>query len=612
METGDLVRVSFGYENIGDRVTIPSFGSRLYLIPYEGSITTRYDFDTTNPVDYQLAFPGDLTKEGVVELPLVNTLGLSVAQQDNNGVRTTLAEFNLPSGLTYREYVIGVELNAEREIYEYPFDGLNEPSPSTFGPKGSQHARLIRLNERLLIKDVRDAPDIQVSDVVLGPGPYRPGETIDVVCRVRNTGVSDITDLSILKYEVYGGIGDPEVAIELGIGFVPLLASGRSQTISRTVTLPDVLPPGRRIRVTGDATDLIIESGPDTLNTAFSDVFSVLPYRQGPQFKLLGLVNSSLPAGTIQPGDTIRPQIRFTNLGLETVGAFDIRYTLVPPDFSNIPLRDVVAVRFTPNTSYEQEHIFSANLTIPADMPAGYSYRLRCNLDAADEYDEFIELDNFSTFYDPLLQIGDPMAQSFPDLVVNDVNLSSQDASVDGVVVLQVLVENINGPQSAASSPGEVYLSLDNVFGNEDHSLVASFGGGALAPGQVVNIRKTLPLATTIPQDHTGVYRLFTVVDPNNIIAEQKEHNNVTQHTSEWLRVGPAALAEFPLVRITEYSANRTTVTPGESIIALAEIETEGDLTLPLEGVSMEVRLRKFTSVYASKGYVLPALTSED
>ena len=202
-----------------------------------------------------------------------------------------------------------------------------------------------------------------------------------------------------------------------------------------------------------------------------------------------------------------------------------------------------------------------ANLTVPTGTAVG-SYYILFVADYLNQVAETNETNNVTT---TPLQVVAPGV----DLIISQAYLSPYTTASGNTVNSSCYIQN-QGNSTASSSTVGYYLSTNQVLDASDVLLLTS-PGGALGAGQYFS-RYDAPLipAGTAP----GSYYMLFVADPQNVVAETNEANNVA---SQPLQVVAPGID----LTITQAYVYPSTSAAGNAVNANCSIQNLGNTTAP-------------------------------
>ncbi|RTQ53178.1 T9SS type A sorting domain-containing protein [Hymenobacter gummosus] len=155
-----------------------------------------------------------------------------------------------------------------------------------------------------------------------------------------------------------------------------------------------------------------------------------------------------------------------------------------------------------------------ANVTIPAGTANG-NYFLLFVADFQNAVSESNEQNNVVAASFTVVPVG-------VDLVIQNPFATPTITSPGTPMTLNSVIRNL-GTTTASSSTVGYYLSTNNTLDAADQLLTSSTGGPLLALGaEVRQATATIPAGTT-----PGTYFLLFVADPQNVVGETNEQNNV-------------------------------------------------------------------------------------
>ena len=207
------------------------------------------------------------------------------------------------------------------------------------------------------------------------------------------------------------------------------------------------------------------------------------------------------------------------------------------------------------------------NLDIAADLEPG-SYYILAVVDDENAVEESNEADNIRAASLNVVEPGLPDL-SIPVYVVDKVRVQPGES-----VTVSYAVQNGPGAASAATTI-RFLLSADDQADDGDTVLAS-----AIVPALEPNESNVNTISIDIPEDvDTGSYYLLAQVDPNNIVTEADETNNVVASTLEVYRVLEPPVIDISVTNVAGYAEIWVEVRScGDYCDRLATVAIQADL----------------------------------
>jgi len=413
-------------------------------------------------------------------------------------------------------------------------------------------------------------PDLEVEVVTFTPATVAAGDTIDVAHELRNVGVEAA---GAFRVGVYLS-GDPLITPgDLLIGQRPVgaLAIGAVDAGSGALTVPQFTPPGvYHVGVFADDELAVVEMDESNNALAATATLTVtappLPNLVPTSFALSGPTS-------VDAGQPFLVDDQAANLGPADAPLFQVSVYL-SEDATIDPATDVhagtrtVAALAAGGTDAPGPW----QVTVPSATAAG-DWFVGVFVDSGEFVAESDEGDNALVAAASLTVTVPPR----PDLVLDSFTTpGSNVVTADGSDSLLVTFSARNGGSAASPATiGTVYLSADAAVTPSDIPL-GDVAVPALDPGDGAGQSLSLPVPGGIP---SGSYRVGLWLDPQNVVAELNEGNNLVVDP-ELLDVVGGGPAEPNLVsELIDPSA--MTAAPGGSVQVVTRVTNAGDITTP-------------------------------
>jgi subtilase family serine protease len=278
------------------------------------------------------------------------------------------------------------------------------------------------------------------------------------------------------------------------------------KNINQIITLPDSLTPGKYYIIAKiDAENIVFEN--NELNN-----ISILPIQVAPPFYDLQAI-SVICKEIIVAGNTYSVLTDVKNNSPIKLEGINIGYYLSEDqnyDSSDLFLDDynINSIKARSSGSY------SKDVRLPADINYGMYY-LFANIDYNDNTGEVNETNNLC-----ITPVG--ILEPNLDFTVNTFQLQYETISNGGLIPAEYIISN-QGSTTAASVPFVIILSTDQIYNNEDDTLLYSNIISSIQPSGYYSGSVNLSIPESID---TGSYFLFLIVDPEDIFNEKDQSNN--------------------------------------------------------------------------------------
>ncbi len=176
-----------------------------------------------------------------------------------------------------------------------------------------------------------------------------------------------------------------------------------------------------------------------------------------------------------------------------------------------------------------------------------------------------------------LPSIPDPAFAALPDLTVQSFSVKPREVKAGDLLTISVTVKN-TGKKSAPSSwvalfgTTEAARDLINAMGP------VSLNGGPLTSGASA----TVIFRITVPSATPGVYAIYAKVDPNQLVAESRESNNISAFGTVTLL--PPSLIDLS---VQSFSVTPSTVKPGDLLTVTVTVKNIGTASAPSSWVAL-------------------------
>jgi len=176
-----------------------------------------------------------------------------------------------------------------------------------------------------------------------------------------------------------------------------------------------------------------------------------------------------------------------------------------------------------------------------------------------------------------LPSIPDPASAALPDLTVQSFSVKPREVKAGGLLTISVTVKNA-GTKSAPSS----WVAL---FGTTEaaRDLISAMGPVSLNGGPLArNATATVIFRITVPSVTPGVYAIYAKVDPERLVSESRESNNV-------IALGKVTLLSSSLadLSVPSFSVAPSAVTAGDVLTVTATVKNIGTKDAPSSWVAL-------------------------
>ncbi|MBI5414589.1 S8 family serine peptidase, partial [Candidatus Peregrinibacteria bacterium] len=373
---------------------------------------------------------------------------------------------------------------------------------------------------------------------------FLPGENIELTNTVVNNGFTE-SNANQVHYFLHKDNYSFDPSDEIDRNLFPRLAPGGTSTKSMSETIPLGTPLGTYyLSFWIDA-----ENATDEINENDNRFYYIITIHGEPDLISSGTANTN-----VYPGDTISANITIQNSGNETAGASTVYYYFHDTRIFTTTYKvgeDPVSSLLVGGTSAE-----SFDYVVPANITPG-TYYLYYWVDAGETVAESNEGNN----------------QYYWTITVNALkpDLTSAGGTANTLVLpgetitANHVVTNQGRAQAGAST---VYYYFHNTLTYESAYKVGQNSVPSLAVGgnSAENFNYIVPSSTP-----AGTYYLSFFIDATNGVDESNEGNNQWYWTITVV-VKPDLLSP----RDDKGTINKTTVSPGETLIANHRVKNEG------------------------------------
>ena len=398
-------------------------------------------------------------------------------------------------------------------------------------------------NTRVSANTFATGPDLSILNVD-GPNEAAPGSLVDFVVSIGSIGAAYAGNTNYALF-----LSEDEVfdSGDIFMGGTSVSIGGLTE-VTDTLTLPfPAVPPGEYYTIAQvDPSEQIVEA--DEGNNIFIDPDEI---ESGPDFRVF---SAAISPSTGVPGDTITVDFTFFNNGTAYTGPVQYRgYLSVDSqlDPQDLFVMEGVIALAGETSSFTVTSTFALAAGVP---PA--DYRVIVEVDPADLIPEVDETNNDDDSSTRLEVLG-----SNPVVAA----ISAGPVAFTGepyVVHIDVLNQ---GALDANGLEVEVYLSGVGVL--LEGTPLGRVGPLTLPAG----VRRTLTATVTIPAaSPPGLYLLGTVVDPDGVLAEESERDNLFLRPGGLTVMAPAADLEASIVQTTTVAA------PGEPLAITRTVRNLG------------------------------------
>ncbi|SFQ65926.1 CARDB domain-containing protein [Hymenobacter arizonensis] len=205
------------------------------------------------------------------------------------------------------------------------------------------------------------------------------------------------------------------------------------------------------------------------------------------------------------------------------------------------------------------------NLTVPAGTAIGSYYVLF----VADYLNQVVETNENNNLSFATLQVVPPVI----DLTISQIYVSTAPMAPGSAIATSCYINNIGNAPAASSTVG-YYLSTNSVLDAGDVLMLTTPGGTLGANQSFARYDNPVIPAGTTP----GSYFILFVADPQNVVAETNENNNVASQQVNVVAPGIDLLIQQPML-------SGGPVTPGFSVSAGCAVHNAGNTTAPSSSV---------------------------
>lgn len=440
-----------------------------------------------------------LSPAALSTLPQAVTARVVVRNVSREALSTTVALYDGPGGALLGELPVSLGArSATTLVFQVTIAGsgdrvlvaVADPANTLAEPDEDNNSGMAPLDDPENTVDLEIGP----ADVVPDETDLLVGETLTVAVRVHNHGTAAVTNLPLLLAHATGAT-PPELART----FISVPAGGSvDATLSwRTSILGAAVP----LAVLADPFNLLAE-----LNEGNNRVDFAVAVRASdlPNLAVSG-ADLTLVPDPPQEGAPATVAVTVRNPGAVAAGPFVVRFYRGDPDEDGVLIGEATVPGLTAGGQATPSVVWP-------DVDVRGLQGLFALVDPDDAITEYDETDNRA--FRPFSSIG------LPDVVlaVADVTLTPSFPRAGQEVTLAATVRNLGGQPSA---PTSVRLVEGEPAAG---TLIAELSVPALAPGQAATL--TTPWTPSAPP---GERTLSGVVDPDNVVREQDEGNNIAR-----------------------------------------------------------------------------------
>ena len=512
----------------------------LFVVDYLSGIT---ESDETNNVNFQqvIAVSQDpnlkeQANSGTLSINGTNiSISLTVENDGNSNASNSQVGYYLSTdnNITTSDYLIGTDVTGSLPPNSTTNESLNvDISTINNLPNGVYYVGYMidranvvtesNENDNVVVFNTQQvsflppSPDLVVVNQVVAPSTILLGGAYNVNCDVTNIGTTSASNSRLGYYFSTDTTWDVNTDTYLGKDVVGNTNVGALKPEQANFTLPTTLTAGTYyILFVADYLNVITE-GDETNNVSYQQIVvsDQLPnLRTYANTDTLSII-----------GNNITIQLGIENNGLSTSPVSEVGYYLstdtIITTSDYLIGADVINTLLVNDTTNK---MITVDITTLNTIPAG-TYYGGYIIDNQDNIYELNENDNISCFKN--IQITKPNF-SAPDLVVQNVAISTNNIALNGTLTVTSKVKNIGNANAGASKLG-YYFSTNASFDPNSDILLTDDQVTSLAPGLGDNETATL----NIPSGTTaGTYYILFVADYLSVVNETDENNNVTVKT---------------------------------------------------------------------------------
>jgi subtilase family serine protease len=395
-------------------------------------------------------------------------------------------------------------------------------------------------------------PDLVVPTVTFAPAASYPGANVTVTHVVKNVALtpghagSSLSHLYLAQNQsVASAVGD------LGSVSVPAILAAGMSTVVKNAAIPGNTPVGLYyVVVAADDAGAILEAG--ELNNVGASVSQVLV---GPDL----LPTSATTLAASAPGANVSVTYTLKNQGGIAAGPFAVDLAMVPVNAGGTPIGpDVPLSPGRTGVSIPAGGMVTLTNSVPVPAFAAGLHRIRIIVDPTGAVAEANEANN------TMLTTGTVNVVQ-PDLIVPPFMFTPAVSAPGGAVTVSYSVKNqAPAPGNAGASHSRLFLSLNQSVAGTVANL-GTVSVPAVAAGMTVSGTRSVSLPGGLAP---GLYYFGTEVDPNGVVTESSESNNVT-FTQNRIVVGPDLVT-------TVSTAAPTALAPGATVSVTSTVKNVG------------------------------------
>lgn len=462
---------------------------------------------------------------------------------------TQTANVMLPDGIEGNYYIF---------VYADRYNAIKETDNSNnYGARGEMQVM------------ITPPPDLQVASIIT-PNNAFSGQGIDVTWVVKNEGVGNMDPNITYLDRIY--LSDEPV---FNVGASTLLGSqmhtatldaGASDTLTKTVTLPQGIFGDYYIHILADAEDDVFEYLFENNNTGTSDIVNVI----------LTPPPDLVVASVAQPDSANNRELINIQWTVENAGGSDATGNWW--DRIYVSTLDV----FDPDSAT----LISSLFRVQQNLPPGGSYTAAQNLfipinlggpiyfyittDANNDVFEFVYEDNNTGRNPNFLFVKNA------DLIVDSVGVPATADSGQPVAVQWAVKNNGPGDVVLITQTDKIFLSSSPVF---DLLTATELGEAVYYLNQAANTSLIRQRTVTLPNGLSGDYYIHVVADFNDNVNEGLNENNNTNQAAISLTLPP-----WPDLQVTTLAGLPDSTIAGSRLTLTHTVENFGGSAVQSSG----------------------------
>lgn len=391
-------------------------------------------------------------------------------------------------------------------------------------------------------------PDLTLDNIIASPNVISVGFPTTIELDVENLGKVNAPPTS-LSYVLSADNVIDNNDFFYNTRSVPAIDSLKDVTISSQLTIPSAIDPGDYF--------IILDVDPQGLIPELDENNNRISVEITINVPDLAILNEGLDKEVVGTSEVLEMETRVTNLSSSAKAPNSFLYFYLSEDETvdgDDRLADIVSVESLELGATSTNKV--VNYTIPADVEAG-NYFILFSADAPQQVNESDETNNVAAVSIEIVN---------PDLNPTNLVLSKSSLELSEAFNVTVQIDNI-GDSKSASGNVKYYLSTEEMNLNDSSIYLGQNFHGEIAIAEsatLENYQVSIP-SFIDPAD----YNLLVFVDPDSLIAEMDENNNIVS--------SPINLLFADLLTINQ-EIDKETVSVGDTLTVSYNLKNDGSV----------------------------------